>query len=93
MADLQDPKQARTTLSGQLPDPPPFWKSFTSENVQRMKTLRGAVPSLHPSGSGSPMRLTGLPSELTYLQPPTEPENGEWRVFGDKYTVRVALPQ
>ncbi|KKA28784.1 hypothetical protein TD95_002864 [Thielaviopsis punctulata] len=92
MAETQDPNQARTALSGQLPNPPLFWKSFTAENVQRMKNLRGAIPSAHPNGSASPMRIVGLPSDLTYLQPPAEPENGEWRLFGDKYTLDDRLP-
>ncbi|KAL5600879.1 hypothetical protein BROUX41_005720 [Berkeleyomyces rouxiae] len=93
MADSQDPNQSsRTVLAGQLPDPPPFWKSFTEENMYRIKKLQEVVPSDHSTANSQPPRLEGLSPDLLYLQPPAEPPNGEWRVFGNKYTLDDKLP-
>ena len=38
------------------------------------------------------IHVNGLPRELRHLQPPLEPENGEWRVFGAKYSLKDELP-
>ncbi|PHH49940.1 Mediator of RNA polymerase II transcription subunit 7 [Ceratocystis fimbriata CBS 114723] len=92
MADSQDPNQSRTALAGRLPDPPPFWKSFTDQNMARIKKLQEAMPAAHPNGSSLLMRLEGLSPDLLYLQPPAEPPNSEWRVFGNKYTLDDKLP-
>lgn len=35
-----------------------------------------------------PVRIPDVPEDLVNLQPPAEPEDGRWRVFGDYYMVR-----
>lgn len=34
-----------------------------------------------------PVRLPNVPRDLVNLQPPAEPADGRWRVFGDQYQV------
>jgi mediator of RNA polymerase II transcription subunit 7 len=34
-----------------------------------------------------PARIPGVPDDLALLQPPPEPADGRWRVFGDQYMV------
>lgn len=92
-------EQEPHSLASTFPNPPPFWKDFTPDRIARIEELRrehrqqngvlgaeGEAPSTHDSQL--PMRLPGgVPKELINLQPPAEPEDRRWRVFGDHYTV------
>ncbi|KAF4121400.1 hypothetical protein GMORB2_1807 [Geosmithia morbida] len=83
MADQQEP----LSLASTFPNPPPFWKDFTQENLSRIEDLRREYSSEH-GGAKAPERVPGgVPEELTRLQPPAEPADRRWRVFGDHYTV------
>ncbi|KZZ97365.1 Mediator complex, subunit Med7 [Moelleriella libera RCEF 2490] len=75
-------QQEAHSLASTFPNPPPFWKDFTPDRVARIEELRSAF---------SDARIPGLPDELTNLQPPCEPADGRWRVFGDQYMVRTFL--
>ncbi|KAJ2977173.1 hypothetical protein NUW58_g7891 [Xylaria curta] len=75
------------------PLPPPFWKDFTSDNVSRIEELRKETADRLGVQDTWKVRLDGLPRELRNLQPPPEPEDGEWRVFGDRYRLKDELPQ
>ena len=87
MADKPDSQQpSRGALASTFPGPPPFWTDFTPENLARIEDLRSAAPEY--DGDGSVVRLSNLPDDLVNLQPPAEPADGKWRIFGDYYSVR-----
>ncbi|KAI1356018.1 mediator complex, subunit Med7 [Xylaria sp. FL0043] len=79
-------------IASTWPPPPPFWKDFTPDNVQRIEALRKEAAERSGLRDASDVRLAGLPRELRNLQPPPEPEDGEWRVFGDRYKLKDELP-
>lgn len=81
MADPQEPH----SLASTFPNPPPFWKDFTPDNIARIDELRKAYSNHHQGET--PHRIPGVPEDLANLQPPAEPTDGRWRVFGDHYTV------
>ncbi|KAI0534440.1 mediator complex, subunit Med7 [Xylaria digitata] len=86
----EEPQQVASTW----PPPPPFWKEFTPDNVARIEDLRKEAAESSGIRDSLNVRLgVGLPRELRYLQPPPEPDNGEWRVFGDRYALKDELPQ
>lgn len=84
MADQEQPQQSQ--LAAAFPNPPPFWRDFTPANIERIEKLHDAIPAL---GNDDPLtrRIPGVPQELINLQPPAEPADGKWRVFGDQYKV------
>lgn len=75
-----------------FPDPPPFYKYFTTENLERLKQFKGA--RAHESGGAaspqlSASQLLDLPPELRYLVPPEPPaEDTEYSVFGETTKAR-----
>lgn len=75
------------------PPPPPFWKDFTPDNVIRLKDLQKEAAEGLGVQDPSTTRLDNLPRELRNLQPPPEPEDGGWRVFGETYKLQNELPQ
>ncbi|KAI3324348.1 MED7-domain-containing protein [Xylariaceae sp. AK1471] len=75
------------------PPPPPFWKDFTPEKVARIEDLRKETAERLGIQDPLKVRLVGLPRGLRNLQPPPEPEDGEWRVFGDRYRLKDELPR
>lgn len=90
MADQDPQQQSRSALASTWPNPPPFFHDFTDENLERFRQLTESQPE---AGDGAPVRrIQGVPAELTNLQPPAEPADGNWRVFGDQYAVRSGLP-
>ncbi|KAI5459376.1 MED7 protein-domain-containing protein [Mariannaea sp. PMI_226] len=78
-------------LASTFPNPPPFWKDFTPSKVARIEELRTAHIQQH---GGEPLttRVPSVPEELVNLQPPSEPADGRWRVFGDQYMLDDKLP-
>ncbi|KAI8631220.1 MED7-domain-containing protein [Xylariaceae sp. FL1651] len=80
-------------VSSTWPPPPPFWKDFTPDNIARIEDLRKETAERHGIEDVSQVRLDGLPRGLRNLQPPPEPEDGEWRVFGDRYRLKDELPR
>lgn len=92
MADPQ--QQDEDLIISFFPDPPPFYKHFTSENVQRLQKVKEDATS---SDQESPKidlsialdlsaeQILGLPTELRYLIPPEPPaDNEEFHVFNEK---------
>ncbi len=81
--------------SSAFPAPPPFWKSFTSENLERQKELldsndqSSSTPSSPPQ---SKLDLLSLPPELRNLFPPPPPPDGKYRSFGIEHDVRIYVP-
>ncbi|KAI0477203.1 mediator complex, subunit Med7 [Xylariaceae sp. FL0804] len=95
-------EEEQAQVSSTWPPPPPFWQDFQPESMARIDELRrdraqrddnsNPAGGIDPS-SGMARRLEGLPRELRNLQPPPEPADGEWRVFGDKYKLVDELPK
>ncbi|KAI1420336.1 mediator complex, subunit Med7 [Xylaria sp. FL1777] len=79
-------------IASTWPPPPPFWKDFKPDNILRVEELRKEAAERLGLQDSSNVRLSGLPRELRNLQPPPEPEDGAWRVFGDRYTLKDELP-
>ncbi|KAG5974587.1 hypothetical protein E4U55_008135 [Claviceps digitariae] len=84
-------EQEAHSLASTFPNPPLFWKAFTPDRVARVEELRSAFAGAGDS-SASVVRIPGLPEELTLLQPPLEPADGRWRLFGDQYMLDDKLP-
>ncbi|KAK7421657.1 Mediator of RNA polymerase II transcription subunit 7 [Neonectria punicea] len=87
MADQQE----SNTLASTFPNPPSFWRDFTPDKLARFDELK-AVHAQQHGGDSAPTRIPGLPDELINLQPPLEPADGRWRVFGDQYMLDDKLP-
>lgn len=90
--DDEDPAQ-QNAVGATWPPPPPFWMSFTPENLTRIEDLRQQAGSDGLSQAPSPPRLPGLPRELRNLQPPPEPQEAVWRLFGGNYKLVDELPK
>lgn len=82
MSDQPEPH----SLASTFPNPPPFWKEFTLEKVARIEVLRSSNGVDNASGWAK-VRMPGVPDDIVNLQPPPEPVDGRWRVFGDQYMV------
>ncbi|KAI1101767.1 MED7-domain-containing protein [Jackrogersella minutella] len=85
----EQPQQVSSTW----PPPPPFWRDFTPENVARINELRKQQAEIEGVEDSSKIRLQDPPRELRNLQPPLEPADGVWRVFGDTYRLNDELPR
>lgn len=79
-------EQEPQSLASTYPNPPPFWKDFTSDRIDRIDELR-AEHIEQNGGNALTLRIPDVPEELINLQPPAEPADGRWRVFGDQYMV------
>ena len=79
-------EQESNSLASTYPNPPLFWKDFTPARITRIDELRAAHLETH-GGDALTVRVPDVPDELTSLQPPAEPADGKWRVFGDQYMV------
>lgn len=79
------------SLASTFPNPPPFWRDFTPERVARIEELRSNRAEDRPEDAAAiaagTARIPDLPEDLVNLQPPREPVDGRWRVFGDQYMV------
>ncbi|EUC27696.1 hypothetical protein COCCADRAFT_30878 [Bipolaris zeicola 26-R-13] len=95
MADPQQPGQVEDEdiVLSFFPDPPPFYKHFTPENLARLQEIEKEA-GLHgsndddPSSNAapgtklSPEQILALPTELRYLIPPEPPaDDAEFHVF------------
>ncbi|KAI0164038.1 mediator complex, subunit Med7 [Xylariaceae sp. FL1272] len=79
--------------SSTWPPPPFFWKSHTPENTARIDELRKQAAESSNVDDLSKIIVPNLPRDLRFLQPPAEPPNGEWRIFGDTYRLKDELPK
>lgn len=79
-------------LLNAFPDPPPFFKHFTTENLERLKETEneasnGAERSTDTAKASSRLsteQILALPTELRYLIPPPPPSDNEsFHVFGE----------
>ncbi|GAB7338103.1 hypothetical protein MBLNU457_4465t1 [Dothideomycetes sp. NU457] len=81
MADQGQPR----VLAAAFPTPPPYYKSFTKENVQRLRKLQ------KESGASSEIfdiiDRQSLPQALRNLVPPEPPADGRFKSFGVQYDL------
>ncbi|OAL52533.1 mediator of RNA polymerase II transcription subunit 7 [Pyrenochaeta sp. DS3sAY3a] len=88
MADHQQQHDEDLVLSF-FPDPPPFYKHFTPENLERLKDIEQQAPDAGDDKGALPPKLSAeqilaLPTELRYLIPPEPPaDDEEFHVFGE----------
>ncbi|KAL9021810.1 MAG: hypothetical protein Q9185_001045 [Variospora sp. 1 TL-2023] len=70
---MADPPPSSAAISAAFPAPPPFYKSFTPENLARLSELQQGNPSL---------TTEDLPPDLRNLLPPSPPPPGhQYRAF------------
>lgn len=93
MADPQQPGQVEDEdiVLSFFPDPPPFYKHFTPENLARLRQIESDAglhdnnddsSSTAPGTKLSPEQILALPAELRYLIPPEPPaDDTEFHVF------------
>ena len=81
-----DPTQPSTTF----PDPPPFWRDFTPDKVDRMDSLRRRYADQTGLEISTIGRVSNVPEDLVNLQPPAEPVDGTWRLYGESLKVSGA---
>jgi len=79
-----------TAISAAFPAPPPFYKSFTAQNLERRKDYLETSAPLSSDGlstSGAFPDLLSLPPELRNLIPPPPPPNCQYRSFGTFHDI------
>ncbi|KAF1832826.1 hypothetical protein BDW02DRAFT_462670, partial [Decorospora gaudefroyi] len=87
MADAQNqPPEDEDLVLSFFPDPPPFYKHFTAENLARLKDVKKEASgdnddnrdaSTAPATKLSAEQILALPTELRYLIPPEPPADDE----------------
>lgn len=85
------------TISSTFPNPPEFiWRDFTPDKISRFeelkKTWQEEQPSEVVSAKADVTLIPNLPEDLRHLQPPPEPAEGSWRLYGDFFTLKDELP-
>lgn len=95
---MADPNQQRAVNTAFAP-PPPLWKHFTRENLDRLKEIKTEAskdedgrPNRNKQWSPAELRALDLAPELRFLVPPDIP-TGEYSVFGELQTVSLARPR
>ncbi|KIV99301.1 uncharacterized protein PV09_08962 [Verruconis gallopava] len=73
------------------PNPPNFYRQFTSENLERLDQWKKEHCSELDKNGDASISLLNLPAELRYLVPPSTPPNGDYRLFGVTRTTRDYL--
>ncbi|KAF2494631.1 putative RNA polymerase II mediator complex protein [Lophium mytilinum] len=74
------------------PQPPPFYKHFTAQNLERLKEIREAVGSEgNDDTEASAPTMLELPPELRYLVPPEPPADGIYKSFGETKHIQAPL--
>lgn len=92
---MADPAQHQPpNISSTYPNPPDFlWRDFTPENVSRYDDLTKKWREDHPEAdSQDTILIPDLPNDLRHLQPPPEPTEGVWKLYGDRFTLKDELP-
>jgi len=85
---MADETQA-TVISAAYPAPPPFYKSFTPQNLERRREHLEPSAPIFPDNlpaSGAFPDLLSLPPELRNLIPPPPP-TGRYRSFGTLHSL------
>lgn len=89
---MADPAQHQPpNISSTYPNPPDFlWRDFTPENISRYDELTKKWREDHPEAADqATIIIPDLPEDLRHLQPPPEPTEGAWKLYGDRFTVSL----
>lgn len=89
---MADPNTDAANASSTFPDPPPFWRDFSPENLERFESLKRRYTDQQGLDAASVIRVPDIPQDLVNLQPPAEPADRTWRLFGVKQTVIHPFP-
>ena len=86
-----------TAISAVYPAPPPFYKYFTEQNLERLQKLQGAEEIVQSNDTTQKSNiltnesLSNLPpdqrAELHYLIPPPPPPSDTYTSFGETRSV------
>ncbi|KAK3349803.1 MED7 protein-domain-containing protein [Lasiosphaeria hispida] len=87
-ANIEEDSSKVTAL---YPDPPPFWKAFTAENLSQFDSLKQEYADQNGLDADSAVRIPDIPENLNYLQPPPEPTESKWRLFSEPQTLDEEL--
>lgn len=86
---------AQRALTAAFPPPPPFWKHFTTETIEKLERIKkesaAQKTSTGKKWTASDLRALDVPPELRYLIPPEAPTEGTYSVFGELQNVRHAI--
>ncbi|KAK3940456.1 mediator of RNA polymerase II transcription subunit 7, partial [Diplogelasinospora grovesii] len=85
--DMEEHDTSKVTAL--YPDPPPFWKFFTADNIARFDDLKQEYADQHGVDVAQITYVPDLPEELTYLQPPPEPAEAKWKLFSEQQTEEL----
>jgi mediator of RNA polymerase II transcription subunit 7 len=84
---------AQRALTAPFPPPPPFWKHFTTENIDKLEKIKKESATSEGSTgkkwTASDLQALNVPTELRYLIPPDAPKEGTYSVFGELQNVRT----
>ncbi|KUI62044.1 Mediator of RNA polymerase II transcription subunit 7 [Cytospora mali] len=85
------------TISSTFPNPPDFlWRDFNPEKISRFEELKKTWQEEHPdeaeTNAAAVKLIPDIPEDLRHLQPPPEPADGSWRLYGDLFTLKDELP-
>ncbi|BCS04671.1 mediator complex subunit MED7 [Aspergillus luchuensis] len=96
---MADAAQQRTLATAFAP-PPPLWKHFTPDNLQRLEEVKKEASKgedgkpQKKKWSPAELRALDLPPELRLLVPPAIPDTGHYSVFGELQNVSLrSLPR
>ncbi|OKL60873.1 Mediator of RNA polymerase II transcription subunit 7 [Talaromyces atroroseus] len=86
-------------LTAAFPPPPPFWKHFTPDNIDKLDKIKKESSQQSEQGDifekkwlPSELRALDVPPELRYLIPPEAPIEGSYSVFGELQNLSTNLP-
>ncbi|KAL4924193.1 mediator complex subunit MED7 [Aspergillus undulatus] len=88
--------EAGRAINTAFAPPPPLWKYFTPENVQKLEEIKKQASKedgkpLKKDWSPSEVRSLTVPPELRFLVPPEIPSE-QYSVFGEVQNLSTALP-
>lgn len=84
---MAEPPVDPSQVSAIFPDPPPFWRDFTTEKIEQIESLRSRYADQTGLKPSDVLRVPNIPDDLINLQPPAEPAEGTWRLYGEPATV------
>ena len=87
---MADPLVDSSKASSTFPDPPPFWQDFMPERIARFESLKQQHADRNGLDATAVVRVPNVPEDLICLQPPAEPADGKWRLFGEAQSVSLA---
>lgn len=88
---MENHEDETSKVTSLWPDPVPFWRDFTPENLARYESLKQDYARQQGVSLDAISRVPDIPDDLVNLQPPPEPADGKWRLFGESAKVRRSL--